>query len=204
MEAAAKTLNRGDRPAPTIADPASAPTATFEAEERAGVDREHGATEDVIPRQAIAERVRQREHPVAHGNIRQDVIDQLGGPGGHPPAPTTGTEPAAFARKRHERLGMTAVALKTGKAPGPHAAVQEAAKLLLEERGESGGIGAGGGREKGLQVLAHHLMEHGALRMAGCGSQGRNGRRTMLAGRGFVSHDDVMTVADGDGIAASR
>ena len=57
----------------------------LEAEERAGVDREHGATERVIPRQAIAKRVRQAEHPLADGDMRQDVIDELRRPGGHAP-----------------------------------------------------------------------------------------------------------------------
>jgi hypothetical protein len=55
--AGAKALQRRDRPAPAVDDPTPAPTAALEAEERARVDREHGAAEDVIPRQVIAERV---------------------------------------------------------------------------------------------------------------------------------------------------
>ena len=62
---------------------------------------------------------------------------------------------------------MTAVALETRKAPGPDAAVQEAAELLLEERGKSTAIPACSGCEERLQVLAHHLVEDGALRVAG-------------------------------------
>src|SRR5262245_4014570 len=83
LDAPAEALNRCHRPASTIDDPTSAPTTTLEAEERAGVDREHGTTEDVIPRQAIAERVRQREHPLTDRDMGQDMIDQLGGTGGH-------------------------------------------------------------------------------------------------------------------------
>ena len=115
LEAAAKPLNRGDGSASTI-DDAPAPRApTLEAEERAGVDAQYGAAEDVIPRQAIAERVREREHPLAHGNMRQDVIDQFRRPGGHAPTSAARTKPAAFTRKRRERFGVTAVALKTAK-----------------------------------------------------------------------------------------
>jgi hypothetical protein len=98
---------------------------------------------------------------------------------------------------------MTALALEPREASSPHPAVQEGAELLLEERGEAGGIGAGGRGEEGFQILAHHLMEDGALGLPGRVPQGRNGRNTVLAGRGFMRHDDVMTVADDDGIAAS-
>ena len=104
---------------------------------------------------------------LAHGNMRQDVIDQFRRTGGHAPTSAARTKTAALARKRHERFGVTAVALKTCRAPGPHSTVQEAAELLLEERGESGGIRAGGSGEKGFQVLAYHLMKHGAFGPAG-------------------------------------
>jgi hypothetical protein len=53
-------------------------------------------------------------------------------------------------------------------------------------------------------VLAHDLVEDGAFRVAGRVPRERNGRRIVVACRGFVSHDDVMTVVDGEGIAASR
>jgi hypothetical protein len=99
---------------------------------------------------------------------------------------------------------VTAGALKAREAAGPHSTVQEAAELLLEERGEATGIGAGGGGEKGFQMLAHDLVEDGAFGVAGRVPRGRNGQRTVVAGRGFVSHDEVMTVVDGEGIAASR
>ena len=59
LETPAKALDRRDRPAPPIDDATAASTPPFEAEERAGVDREHGAAERVIPGEAIAERVRQ-------------------------------------------------------------------------------------------------------------------------------------------------
>ena len=189
MEAAAKTLNRGDRPAPTIADPASSPATTLEAEERAGVDREHGAAERMIPRQAIAECVREREHPLAHGNMRQDVVDELRGAGGHATAATTRTKTAALAREGHERFGVTPLALKPREAAAPDATLQEPAELLLEERGEAGGIRAGGSGEKRLQVFAHHLMEHGAFGLAGRIAQGGNGRAAFAACGGLARHE---------------
>jgi hypothetical protein len=82
--------------------------------------------------------------------VRQDVVNKISGTRGHAPTAATGAKIASFAGKWHERLGVAAVALKTRKAPGPHSTVQEAAELLLEEGGGTGGIGAGGGREKGF------------------------------------------------------
>jgi len=38
-------------------------------------DAEHRAAERVIVGEEIAQAVRQREHPLAHGDVRQDVID---------------------------------------------------------------------------------------------------------------------------------
>ena len=47
------------------------------------MDREHGATERVIPRQAIAERVGQRESPLADGDMRAElVLEERGKPRG--------------------------------------------------------------------------------------------------------------------------
>jgi hypothetical protein len=191
LEAAPEALDRRHRPAPTIADPAPAPAAPLEAEERAGVDREHGAAEGVIPRQAIAERVREREHPLAYGDVGQDVVDQFRRTGGHAPAATARTKPAPFTGKGHQRLGVTTIALKTGKTPSPHSTVQEAAELLLEERGQSAGIGAGGGRKKRFQMLADDLMEHGAFGLAGRIAQGCHGRAAIVACGGLAqrSHE---------------
>jgi predicted nuclease of predicted toxin-antitoxin system len=60
---------------------------------------------------------------------------------------------------------------------------------LLEERGETGGISAGGGGEKGFQMLAHHLMEHGAFGLAGRVSQGGDGGAAFIACGGLASHE---------------
>jgi len=118
--------------------------------------------------------------------MRQDVVDEFRRPRGHAPAPATRTKPAPFTRKRDERFGVTAVGLKTRKIAGPNATVQEAAELLLEKRGEAGGIGTGGSREEGFQVLAHHLVEHGAFGLAGRVPQGRDGRSAFVAGSGLA------------------
>ena len=144
-EAAAEALDRRDRSAPAIDDATLASAPTFEAEERAGVDAQDGAAEGVIPGEAIAECMWEREHPLADGDVRQDVVNKISRPGGHSPTPATRTKAASFAGKRHEPFGVATVALKTCKTPGPNSTVQEAAELLFEERGESAGIGAGSG-----------------------------------------------------------
>jgi hypothetical protein len=123
LDAAPKALNRRHRPAAPIDDTPSPPAPALEAEERPGVDREHGAAEGVVPGQAIAERVRQREHPLADGYMRQDVVDEFRGTRGHPPTATAWTKPASLTGEGYERLGMTTPALKTREAPGPDPAV---------------------------------------------------------------------------------
>jgi len=84
---------------------------------------------------------------------------------------------------------MTALALKTCEPPGPDAAVEEPTELLLEKGGDADGIGAGGGREERLQVLAHDLVEDGACRIAGRVPRGRDGRMAVVAGGGLASHE---------------
>jgi hypothetical protein len=68
----------------------------------------------------------------------------------------------------------------------PEAAVQEAPELLFEEGKKAGGISAGGGREEGLQVFAHDLVEDGACCVAGRVPQGRNGGMAIVARGGLA------------------
>jgi hypothetical protein len=132
------------------------------------------------------------------------IAHPQGYPGGAVTSGVGMSRAAPLARKGHERLGVTARALKPCEASGPHRAVEECAELLFEEHRQPPGIGAGGGREERLEVLADDLVEDGACRVAGRIPRGRNGLRTVFAGRGLVSYDEVMTVVDGGGIAASR
>jgi hypothetical protein len=189
LEATAKPLDRGDRATAAVTNSTAPPAPALEAEKRTRVDGEHGATEDVIPGEAIAERVRQGEHPLADGDVGQDVLDELRGAGSHPPAAATRTEAPSLAGERHERFGVAADALKPREAAAPDPAVEEGAELLLEKAREPVRVGARRGSEEALQVLAYDLVEDGARRVARRVPEGCDGRAAPEACGGFVSHE---------------
>jgi len=129
----------------------------------ARVHGEDGAPQRVIPRELVAQAMRQRQHPLADRHGTQDRIDEVCGAFGHAAAPATGTHPT-FARKRDQALGVARVASKASEAPGPDAACNEVAELPLDEGRQAVAAGAlGGGAEKGGEMLAHDLVEHGVL-----------------------------------------
>ena len=66
---------RVDSVSSRLAHARAARSAAIEPEHGANGDAEHRAAERVIVREEIAQAVRQREHPLAHGDVRQDVID---------------------------------------------------------------------------------------------------------------------------------
>ena len=112
--------------------------------------------------------MRQREHPLAHGNVRQDVIDEVGGLLRHAAAATARTETASLARERHQALEGAVLAPNPCEASAERSARQELAELALDEAGKSAAVGAVGGlAQEGFQVLAHDAMEDGALRGPG-------------------------------------
>ncbi len=95
---------------------------------------------------------------------------------GHPPAAAARAEPAPFAGKRHQPLGVAVPALETREAACPGAAGQEVTKLLLDERGQAA-LGMLGGAKERRKVLAHDAMEHGVLGRARAVRVRRRGSR---------------------------
>jgi hypothetical protein len=79
---------------------------SLERQQDARVDREHGATELVVPREEIAEPMGQAQHPLAYRNMRQDAVHETRGALGHTPAPAARAEAAALAGKGHEPAGI--------------------------------------------------------------------------------------------------
>src|SRR2546429_1615055 len=166
LEAAPEALDHRHGAAPPVAR--AARSAAIEAEHGPSGDAEHGAAERVIVGEEIAQAVRKREHPLAHGNVRQDVIDEVGGLLRHAAAAAARTKAASFARERHEALEGTALAPNAREASAERAARQELAELSLDEAGEPAAIAAVGDlAQEGFQVLADDAMEDGALRGSG-------------------------------------
>src|SRR6185436_2095316 len=75
LEPATETLNDGDGTAPSIAYATTAGAAAIETQHRPGMDGEHRAAELVVVREEVAQAMREREHPLAHGDVRQHAVD---------------------------------------------------------------------------------------------------------------------------------
>src|SRR5213596_2333058 len=120
LEAAPEALDHRHGAAPPVAHARARRAAAIEPEHGAYGDAEHRAAERMIVGEEIAQAVRQGEHPLAHGNARQDMIDEVGGLLRHTPPATAGTEAASLARERHEALER-AVLHRTRAKPRPSA-----------------------------------------------------------------------------------
>ena len=100
-----ETLHGGNGAASAALDAALAQTAAVEAED--GVDERaaHGAAELAFVGEPCPELERKRVHSLAQRRVgRQDVLDEIGGGGGHAP-PEARWASAAFAREPdHESL----------------------------------------------------------------------------------------------------
>jgi len=71
-------------------------------------------------------------------------------------------------RQGHQPFEGAVVAADAGEAAAVRPAAEEVAELPLDERRHARPVGAGcGSGEERLQVLAHHLVEDGSLRVAG-------------------------------------
>src|SRR5438094_9185289 len=157
LEAAPEALDHRHGAAPPVAR--AARSAAIEAAHGPSGDHEHRPAERVIVGEEIAQAVRQREHPLAHGNVRQDVIDEVCGLLRHAAAAAARTKAASFARERHEALEGTALAPNAREASAERAARQELAELSLDEAGEPAAIAAVGDlAQEGFQVLADDAM----------------------------------------------
>jgi hypothetical protein len=106
---------------------------TLEAQEHAHGHAEHRARQRVIPGQEIAKTVGKAQHPLAHWDARQHLVDEPGGGFGHAPAAAARAEAPALAGKRHEPLEQALGAPQAREAVRQHPAGQEVPELLFHE-----------------------------------------------------------------------
>ena len=129
-------------------------------EHSAHVDGDDGTAQIVIPRQLVPQTMRHAQDPLPHGYVGKHAIEQVSGSFGHPTATAARTERAAFARKRDEPVEAAVAAVKSREPAGQPPALQKVSELLLDEAGQPFTVAqAGGLRAKGLEVLAHDLVE---------------------------------------------
>src|SRR5207302_6949034 len=131
-------------------------------------DAEDLAAELVIPGEEVAQSVGQAEHPLAYGDVREDVINEVCRLLRDAAAGAAWTEAPSFAREGHEPLEGTVLAPNACKTSADRAAGQELPELALDEPGEAATLAVISDLpQEGFQVLADDAMEDGALRCSG-------------------------------------
>jgi len=99
---------------------------------------------------------------LAHGNAGQHAVDQVGRGVGHAASAAGRTEAASFAREGDSAIETAGVAVDADEAVGEDPAAQERLELAGHEYGD-GAFSRAGGREEGLELAAHCLVEHAFL-----------------------------------------
>jgi len=106
---------------------------------------------------------RHREHPLSHGHVGQDVVDEMRRRPAHASGRARGARAPALARVRDDDLLVTDPARDATKSVRQDAAAQIATKLLLDVVGHVLAPLLAHRREKGLEVLTHDEVEGARL-----------------------------------------
>jgi hypothetical protein len=168
LQSTAKALDHGHRASLAVLGATRTRGPRVEGEQRPGMHAQHRAAQRVIPGEAVAQAIRERQPPLADRYPRQHRVDKRGGAFGHPPSSTARTEPASLTGEGHETLERAVRAPQPREPVAQYGTGEELSKLLLYEAREAVSVAAVRDfPEKGLQVLADDGVEHGVLGVAG-------------------------------------
>jgi hypothetical protein len=95
-------------------------------------------------------------------DLGQYAVDEMGSGFGHAPSAARGTESSPLARKGHEPIVATGVAVDAQEAMGEHAAIEIGTNLALDEASDGSTRGSGA-REERLQTFSDDAMEERLL-----------------------------------------
>ncbi len=134
VQGRAEALNEGDGAALATRRAPLAPCATAKrGEERTEKGAEDFAGEASVVGTAVAERVGQRENPLADGDFRENAVDEARSGVGHSATSTRGAEATPLAREGDEVVLAAGVAAEPQEAVSQDPAPEVPAKLLLDE-----------------------------------------------------------------------
>ena len=157
-----EALHEGDRTALAAAhSPPLASAAAQRCEQGPQEQVQDLAGEACVVGHAVAERKREREHPLAHGDLGKDAIDEVGGGVGHAP-PSAGGAKAALAREGDQAVVAALVAVQAEEAMSQHAAFEIGAELALDETGNGMATPASSGQE-GLELRLDDAVKDALL-----------------------------------------
>ncbi len=133
-----------------------------------GVKAKDGPHEDTtdstakghVQREQVTEPPREGDHPLAHGDIGEDVVNEVRCGLGHAAATTGRTETSALAGEGSQKVTAAGEAMRATEAMGVNAASEVAAELALDVGRQAWGrwvrLDAG---EEGLEVSVQSLVE---------------------------------------------
>jgi hypothetical protein len=98
-------------------------------------DMQHGGDRLWLPFQIPAQPLGHRQHPLAHRQRREDVIDQVGVGLGHASGIARGADATPLAGEGHQEIVAALGTAGAGEAVGQDAALQVAAQLALHVAG---------------------------------------------------------------------
>ena len=157
-----EALHEGDRTALTAAHPPPlAGAAAQRCEQSPEEEVQDLAGEGGVVGHAVAEREGEREHPLAHGDLGKNAVDEMGGGVGHAPSGTGGTE-ASLTREGDQTVVAAFVAVQTEEAMSQHAALEIGAELALDETGHRSPPRLRAGQE-GLEFRLDDAIEDALL-----------------------------------------
>ena len=125
---------------------------------------QHGRHQLGLRSQQQAQRDRQRQHPLAHRHMGNDVVDQVGCGLGHAARAARRAEPAPLAAKGYKLVVAAVAAAQAQEAVGQDAAFEEGVELVLDELRQVGSGGSFGLGDEGRGVLLHQAVQRGLLR----------------------------------------
>jgi len=168
VERAAEALHDGHASTTAIRDARPTRLGAQRTLDRVHEDRDNRATEVVVPRELIPKPVRQAEHPLSHGHIRKDPINQMCCALRHPAAAAARTEAAPLARERHEAILPARRAPEAREPARQPPAPQERAKLLLDKSRQPFALAQTRSLPpERLEVIADDLVERAFARAPG-------------------------------------
>src|SRR5262245_36229699 len=158
--------------------------------------------------QQVAQRPRQRQHPLPYRNIGNHSIDEMRRQLGHAAAPARRTEAAPLAAERHHHVVPAAVAAHMQAAVLQQAAAQVGPKFAAHEERQTATVFARASAEERVQVRLDRAVEDGTLRLAaligpprtafghaptGCSRGARGGPRRRTTRRGLRAFIRMVT-----------
>jgi len=163
IEGRPEALQESDRAALSLANAEEHSCSTpLLCEERSQEGAQYFARELRIPGAAIAERVRQREHPLSDRDLGQHPVDEVGRGVGHAATTARRTEAAALAAKSDEAVVAAGVAVDAYESMGEYATLEIRPDLAFHE-GSDGSLLRFRSGEEGDELRADDRVEEGLL-----------------------------------------